>query len=276
MRIGNNYQPLIESGQQTTVLTDEDPPGTVLTDEDPPGTVLTDEDPPGTVLTDEDPPGTVLTGEDPPESPESSSSQGSEPQSSGSDGVSDTDATGSDGGDPDATGTNGSDTDAGDVPQDNSDDETAYIAWGEGGALDYGSVPPEQHGVEKGATTESGSRTGYKTESFGEAIANPNNLVRNIPYFDLGWKMDQLGGVTDGSRPDTEDSSMREARYEGPGFGVIDATPEVDDYATAVRDPNDNLNFAGSGGDPMNPDNPIDDARPDGGPPSTDPESHNT
>jgi hypothetical protein len=158
----------------------------------------------------------------------------------------------------------------------NQGEDDKYYAQDENSiGIDYGT-PPAERGVGKEVSSSSSStRSGYKLAESSQDIGNPNNVVRSIFYFDQGWKMDQFGGVTDGSRPDMEDNSAREAPYEGPGYGVIDPTPEGDDYTAAVRDPNDNLNFGGRGGDPVNPDNPIDNSRPNPQPPSTAPYSDN-
>jgi hypothetical protein len=75
-------------------------------------------------------------------------------------------------------------------------------------------------------------------------------------------------GVKDGVRPDMDQSAPEMSPEQLPGFGVIDTTPEVDDYSSAIG----TVRTFGPGGDPVNPDNPIE--APSGTPPTTDDYSH--
>ena len=152
----------------------------------------------------------------------------------------------------------------------NEGEDDKYYAWGEGGSLSTGELPPEQRGEEITSGTTGASNTLENLFS-----SHPEgSAIKDRSYKEGFWTMDHAGGVTDGSRPDMEDSSTRESPYEGPGFGVIDTTPEVDDYTAWVGEPQ--VPKSGPTGDPTNPDNPVEDSRPGGGPPSTDPYSDNT
>jgi hypothetical protein len=158
-----------------------------------------------------------------------------------------------------------------DAPQ-TGNEEPTFIAAGSGSADGGASPQPADGGTnpDGGGKPDAGGAPDAGTPDDASALSGNDedddledleieryvdpDAIYSMPSGDLtesGKRTLNGGGITDGVRPDMDQSAPQMSPEQLPGFGVIDTTPEVDDY-TALG--SGELRTFGPGGDIVNPD----------------------